>query len=127
MSTETQTRAALARRAVATHHWRWMSGMTAVDGAGHRSLVVETAAKAASRLDGHCRGWYHTADPVHRDLAPDLSDPATLGCLTALVREAWGDPCLTARYDAETRRWYAVAFVGTAEAEALVMALEAAP
>ena len=25
---------------------------------------------------------------------PDLQDPATLGCMLALVREVWGDPCL---------------------------------
>ena len=29
-------------------------------------------------------------------LLPDLTDPATLGCLLALVREAWGDPSIIA-------------------------------
>lgn len=32
----------------------------------------------------------HSFDPV--GWLPDLTDPATLGCLLALVREAWGDP-----------------------------------
>ena len=30
-----------------------------------------------------------------RDALPDLTDPATLGCLLALVREAWQDPTIT--------------------------------
>lgn len=29
---------------------------------------------------------------------PDLSDPATLGCLLVLVREAWGEPQLCTHY-----------------------------
>ena len=40
---------------------------------------------------------------------PDLRDPATLGCVLALVREAWGDDAMIS------------------EVEALVAALEAAP
>ena len=30
------------------------------------------------------------------DVMPDLADPATLGCLLTLVREAWGDPSIIA-------------------------------
>jgi hypothetical protein len=70
---------------------------------------------------------------------PDLHDPATLGCLLALVREAYADQCacvfsidygpagvmwqvrLTANGRQVTDRHY------TTEAEALVAALEAAP
>jgi hypothetical protein len=62
---------------------------------------------------------------------PDLSDPATLGCLLALVREAWGKPDLHTR--PEGSRWRMWSFewpssmLHPTEAEALVAALEAAP
>ena len=74
---------------------------------------------------------------------PDLTDPATLGCLLALVREAWGCVVVTSPdydYDDEARQgshvvgWRAVeterwmtAGEGATEAEALVAALESAP
>ena len=66
---------------------------------------------------------------------PDLADPATLGCLLALVRDAWNDPDLVTRkspqYDergwtVESSRGF-VSIGQTAEAAALVAALEAAP
>jgi len=73
---------------------------------------------------------------------PDLDDPATLGCLLALVREAWGSPhigllwfeaddglhvCSVTRERADL--WESVRIVAEAstEAAALVAALEAAP
>ncbi len=64
---------------------------------------------------------------------PDLTDAATLGCLLALVREAWGDPLtyMMAYYG----RWTLCSDRyeeidpgdGATEAEALIAALEAAP
>ena len=72
---------------------------------------------------------------------PDLSDPATVGCLLALVREAWGEPALsvTAGYTKDRRvEWEvdhpppdsipeALWAYFDSEAEVLVAALEAAP
>ena len=69
-----------------------------------------------------------------RERLPDLTDPATLGCLLALVREAWSQPSATTL--AHHGRWYVVhADVDASsrlaawptEAEALIAALEAAP
>lgn len=62
---------------------------------------------------------------------PDLRDPATLGCVLALVREAHGRRCYTqavggywaVQNDDTEQAWGAEA----TEAEALVAALEAAP
>jgi hypothetical protein len=73
-----------------------------------------------------------TAPIIQGGGLPDLSDPATLGCLLALVREAWGKPHAYVEYsnkwkvafscDLETR-----VFSSTIEAAALVAALEVAP
>jgi hypothetical protein len=72
---------------------------------------------------------------------PDFDDPATLGCLLALVREAWGDPDLFVEREQRrepARAWSITTksgpctcrggyWYGATEAEALVAALEAAP
>ena len=81
------------------------------------------------------------ASQVHVDRVPDLSDPATLGGLLALVREAWGDPRLAAIFceaaNAGQSEGWAVQPADNrlpvagedypTEAAALVAALEAAP
>ena len=69
----------------------------------------------------------------HPAILPDLTDPATLGCLLALVREACGDPL--AYTMAYYGRWTLCSDRyeeidpgdGATEAEALIAALEAAP
>lgn len=120
----------LARRALDCAGWQWMAGMLALS--NERSI------------------WIRVVDPpmekLH-DCFPDLSDPATLGCLLTLVREAWNDPTLGlfaargGRSGRPARVWsfggsrprrrgwdksIASAFFGS-EMEALVSALEAAP
>lgn len=138
----------LAARAVACKAWRWMPGMLAVcvhdpwrvlryDGSrvGWRSRVLSVHPR-------YVRLEHGTTDVSASDWLPDLADPATLGCLLALVREAWGEPTLCVACVGETvigQTWGWMlpmrggrfdplldAF-GLTEAEALVRALEVAP
>ena len=120
----------LAKRAVACKGWRWMAGMRAsgwdtseYDSTGHD---YETSAR---RSDGEAE-W-----PPHGDWfvpgIPDLTDPATLGCMLALVRDAWAAPYA---YVEPGNYWTAwrdgggdELGSGHSEAGALVAALEAAP
>jgi hypothetical protein len=94
----------LAHRAVNCRKWRWVDGMIAVSG-------------------------YVTLDKR----LPDLTHPATMGCLLALVREAHRDPRMFVEaysFLRDTWRCVGVSFssewVGPNEAETLVAALEAA-
>jgi len=73
----------LAGRAVACKRWQWMPGMRS-----------EKGLRIVRRDDdGYVIGYYdnqwYMSECVPGSL-PDLSDPATLGCLLALVRKAWG-------------------------------------
>lgn len=106
----TEDNIALAKRLVACKGWRWMPGMADTWG-----------------------GRVREGDGIDRIKAlPDLTDPATLGCLLALVREAWGDPKAYVRAG-RGWEWVTDFYVerrpphGETEAEALVAALEAAP
>ena len=134
---------ALGRRAVACKHWRWMPGMLARYSDGepwYRLTEEDRRAYAVAK----CR------PPDWRYSTPDLTDPATLGCLLALVREAypkhtlWVAPdCVedplddtefildepracTVRGASEVSCYVTGLGRGRTEAEALVAALEAA-
>ena len=113
---------ALARRAVACPRWRWMPGMLRLRYAPGMADHGKREGRVKARED-----WSY---------APDFADPATLGCLLALVREAWSEPLLSVawagggwyvvqrvRHGVDALRWIDAA----TEAEALVAALEAAP
>ena len=117
---------ALARRAVACKGWRWMPGMLTDE--GRRVMRVWP--------DDLGIKWSHLLDNrVVRDAdaLPDLTDPATLGCLLALVREAWVQDDLVAfrfgeQWCTEVTPQEGLHYVyGASEAEALVAALEGAP
>ena len=116
----------LGRRAVACKHWRWMPGMY-IQPLEFRVVWFDDFAV------GECDQISYLWDRIP-DAYPDLSDPATLGCILALVREARREPCYAPScLDAIDGAWvvetpsrkrqtrYA------SEAEALVTALEAAP
>ena len=125
----TEEMIALARRAVACKNWKWMPGMAGTDALG---VPFRCA------LTHHSGGMMVVAGmafmPAHPDalarMFPDLSDPATLGCLLHLVREAYADPLISTVYD--SAYWFVEHPEGmlsqnNTEAEALVSALEAAP
>ncbi len=113
----------LGRRLVACKHFRPMRGMRDVQG--------------RSWDDSLLWRWNSAID------VPDLRDPATLGCVLALVREAFpgchaepnGAPEWDGYDEAERDNWWSVFTCGphrlmangATEAEALVVALEAAP
>jgi hypothetical protein len=91
MTTQGKSLEELGRRAVACKHWRWMPGMLATDAGGNRHRVAwhDAGEKYVTTVlqdydDAHVESSV-PADAV----TPILSDPATLGCLLALVREAW--------------------------------------
>jgi len=69
---------------------------------------------------------------------PDLTDPATVGCLRSLVRDAWSDQLLSTEFCPADKDWlvqrlnpgsdgWRVEAIAPTEAAALVAALEAAP
>ena len=115
----------LSEQLVASKHWRWMPGMltTSVDGPGLRVETVDATDPSIVYVGD--LPWFVSAPP-------DLDDPATIGCLLALVREAWGEPLAHVRpgkYPDEFRvcyLWSGCDYHDT-EAEALAAALLEAP
>ena len=157
---------ALGRRAVACKGWRWMGGMRRVWPFLVRMPILQGSvwsclAGAEDRARGYTERmpserveddplscepsekWDDATDQWVADM-PDLTDPATLGCLLALVREAWNAPRAMVRLSANRKSFHVydvdrdpmggnwAAFLCgdhriQTEAEALVAALEDAP
>ena len=124
----------LGRRVVACKGWRWMPGMATVQGERVVLMDDDGTLRLAAPWGGTVgvtavRSFFDSSGAC----LPDLTDPATLGCLLALVREAWGDPAIYASTENDgtwgvfnTDDWL-VTHKHDSEAEALVAALESAP
>ena len=144
----------LGRRAKASKHFRWTAGMLCIwkprGGAGGQQ-VMPTGARVADLPMGPLPTTFCLVDPsaVYSCAVPDIRDPATLGCILALVREAWGDPEAVTTYyggydavdwgvtsmlwdekrnEKEQQPWFSCLIgQGPTEAHALVSALAEAP
>lgn len=137
----------LAARAVACKGWRWLPGMLMADvadaeGADAVRICAVEAPRAGDPVwwaEGVAAIGAAFQGTIHGHHVPDLADPATLGCLLALLREAWGDPAAFAMRMVDDG-WATWAFaadgpggkqdvkaIGPTEAAALVAALERAP
>ena len=121
----------LSRRLVACKHFHW-KGMSAVGRKGSPDAAHNLRSARRFRVEEPVRKLHGD----WKDALPDLSDPATLGCLLALVREAWKHPMSFLYWN--DGNWFfdpqdGGSFEptdhpsGRTEAEALVAALEAAP
>ena len=128
----------LAKRAVACKPWFWIGGMLTVCGVrvieGRYDYLI--GHRQGATKDGG--GWVDTGDAI--GFLPDLTDPATIGCLLALVREVWSAAPANVNchmsYSPDKghyRNWtcsYCTGeswnqTIGETEVEALVLALEA--
>lgn len=141
----------LARRAVACKAWRWMRGM--VDQHENTVLVVaggtpvEWVDSRGRCIDLVSDGRTGEASGLWATSLPNLTDPATMGCLEALVCDAMGSssvvhaaptapaPIIHGLCDLMWHVWFSATprhicreiGRGATKADALVTALEAAP
>lgn len=101
----------------------WRPGMRAV------AARPEPLEPVCSRAPDDLRGW-----TTYPGAEPDFADPATLGCLLAVVREVWKWPTLSTSWSFVPLRpgvdWFVTRIhadaYGETEADALIAALEAA-
>lgn len=150
-----QTHLNLSRRLVACSGFRWIPGMLCIWPNGNEFRVGQVnGVDGIKELPNYPSGGYGDDYSDRTKGHPDLTDPATLGCLLALVREAWRCPTVYVRQsscrrasdgvlawevcdlwlDAEACKALGIPREGSVgswgystEAEALVGALEATP
>ena len=114
---------------VACQHWRWMPGMKINIGDTGPLGMLRVIATGQSGVP-ITRNGFGQMTTWSTATIPDLSDPATLFCLLALVREALDDRRIHCRARAKKFRVYSggtpIGEWEISEAAALVAALEAA-
>jgi hypothetical protein len=124
----------LGKRAVACSRWRWADGMKTLSGVRITSTATTYDSGSAGEYDLGCEGGYLSSS----NELPDLKDPATLGCLLALVRNVWrnnyaypeeyvADHACDPTWVFRPGRDKGSVYYGMKEAEVLVAALGAAP
>ena len=103
-----------ARRWTALRGWRWMPRMRVCRKSGHDLNYWVTATVPepfAEPSDGH-------------EWIPDVTDPATRGCLLALAREITGRPTLTVETIGRKGEWFCRGRRAATETAALLGACE---
>lgn len=137
----------LAKRVVACKNWRWMSGMLLMSdpekgpcGTELPNWSVNLRVRVTDAPDNRWEGvaQYSAEYPdanfvtvLHNELPnplPDLTDPATMGCLLALVREATGDAEASCMFYGGRWycHWHANETIAETEPEALLLAIKEA-
>ena len=120
MKKETDNNLALGQRLSELPGFRWLPGMLS-----ESDLRTDESMSSEDWRDVEAGSWGH----------PNLSDPATLGCLLFLVREAYANHGIGTPFVVPPSRWQigwqvnwtlneTVRAYGKTEAEALVNALE---
>jgi hypothetical protein len=129
----TEEQIALAKRAVACKGWRWMPGMR-TDSKFARVVAADEDGAPCAAEEGATTDDCHAVWMDNVPVLPDLTDPATLGCVLALVRKAWESPKANLSWVTDDKcmvvfdTGHAQKFLlASTEAEALVAALESAP
>ena len=115
----------IGQRAGACGHWRWMPGMLVQLDRGPCRVFSVQSDGWIGLAEEHSRGT-----PLYSKLTaniPDFTDPATVGCLLAIVRESKRDRWICPQYvilAADHEEWQCCDESGKSEAECLVAVLE---
>jgi hypothetical protein len=132
----------LSQRVIACKKWKWLPGMQVIWPNGNLFRVGQTSGiNDGWDLPNYPSNGWGDDYPDRKKGLPDLTDPATLGCILFLVREHWGPHAITiANGFEEPQEVWSVhdgrfsemnygheISRGATEAEALIIALESAP